>query len=239
MNEENPKVLYTVSGGPIVKRVNPVFADCTGAQDFYDQMDTAVKCVCNTEDDICSAMAAGRFVNTEPIKCIMELLTGEYSKCGASIPENKIQDAYKTFVNITGIKPIDINKFIDILEAEQVNNANINSIYMFLPILIFLIIGIWVLVGLELIGWVNALFATIFGIIVIYVFIYTYRAQMMDNIINRTTQLRDEATKYQTSHERGIAYMPVSLFAVACSLNGTSWPCEEKTPEEETVKNTE
>jgi hypothetical protein len=167
---------------------------------------------------------------TQPISCMLELLTGSYSECGSNIPNDKRQAAYNAFVEITGYKPVDWNHLFNDINEDQKTILVFNSFYIFVPILIIILIAIWMMVGFGWFNWVIGLYLTISAILILYMFSIIYRIHVQTYLDSKLSQRESDINDSQHNFENSVAYWPQGLFGVACAVTATGstgWICNE------------
>lgn len=207
---------------------------CTGT-DFtlYNQVQKSIDCVVASEGtnlQLGSLAYAINLPTTQPVSCMLDLVTGPYSKCGSSIPDDKKQAAYDAFSEITGYRPIDLNHIFDNLNEEQKTILAFNSFYIFVPLLIILLIAVWLMVGFGWFNWVIGIYLTISAILVIYIFSVAYRLHVQNFLDSRVNQVKSDADAAQNNFQNSIAYWPQGLFAAACAVMATGttgWRCND------------
>ena len=205
---------------------------CTG-EDFtlYSQVQRSIDCVIASEgsDLISGSLAYATNLPTKaPISCMLNLLNGPYSQCGATIPDDKRQLSYDVFTEITGYKPIDLNHVFNDLNEEQKTILIFNAFYIFMPMLIIILIAIWLMVGFGWFNWVIGIFLTVSAILIIYIFSVVYRIHVQNYLNSRADQRKRDADIAQNNFQNSIAYWPQGLFGVACAITATGttgWKC--------------
>lgn len=208
--------------------------------EFYNQMQSAVDCICGSDTltggSLCRATALGNLAVQEPFSCMIDLLTGEFSNCGAVIPPEKRQAALQAFTSVTGLRPVDLVKSFDVLNNNMKTMLSFNAFYIFMPILLLSIIVIWLMVGFGWITWVVGLFATALVIIVLYGFALLYRIHTENWLNSQSDVLQRDLQEAQINYQNSVAYFPQGLYAIACAITAatgtTGWTCNTPPTEE-------
>lgn len=213
---------------------------CHDADKLYDRMQQAIDCVCTTDNSgttgsLCQAVKAGNLINTVPFSSMVDLITGPYSECGAVIPEDKRQEAYNTFVSITGYKPFDstdLSQIVSLINDNRKSMANFTAVYIFLILFTLCAIVILLLVLFELTSWPVGLLLLVLVFFILFTLslVYSFSAQKM--IDNNSTQVTNTISNNSNNFQNTVAYWPQGLFGVASALTnsatggtGAVWPC--------------
>src|SRR5438046_1357320 len=99
-------ILPVNAGGPLFPLLQAT--GCTGSLEILDEVQNAINCNCTgATGSLCDLVNAAAIVNQVPFSCMIDLLTGEFSQCGAVIPEAQRQAAFNAFTDITGFKQVD------------------------------------------------------------------------------------------------------------------------------------
>lgn len=220
-------------GGPPITSIQPL--QVTGCNnELFAQVQETLQCVCGSEGvaggPLCAALLAGDVVTQQPFSCMIELINN-FSSCDAEIPQAKRQAAFKAFSDVTGYRPMDINRAFGTINSDLVNLTNYNAFYMFFPTLLLILIIIWLMVGFGWMNWVIGLFFTVLAIVILYGFSVLYRIHVQSYLRSQNNRLRSETQGAQSSFENSIAYWPQGLFAAACAVtcDGETgcWTCED------------
>ena len=222
-------------GGPPVQSLVPLLEGCTGANpELFNQVQAAVDCACielgSEHASLCRATRAGDIFASEPFDCLVKVIEDQ-AGCDHQFNDATTKQAYQTFIDITGIQPINMNQVFTNLQNETKAVINFNAFYVFIPILILILIGIWLIVAFGWINWALGLFITTFVFVFLYGFSILYRITAQNYLRGRGKSLQNMATEAQENFQNGIAYLPQALFSVACAdvaEGGTGyWTCNE------------
>lgn len=177
-----------------------------------------------------AAMSTGEMANTLPFSCLVDILTGPYSNCTVDIPRAKRQAAYEAFSDITGYQPMNLERAFSSIGSDFNALSNFNAFYMFIPTLILLLVGIWLMVIFKWFNWVVGLFLSSFVLVILYGASVAYRVHFQTYLENRNKTVLNEARLAQFRFENSIAYWPQGISAAACAVTCTTgttgcWTC--------------
>lgn len=222
-----------MSSDPIPEFQQLQATGCTaGDITLYNQVERAVECAIATEGPnvgpLGQSVALAAVANQPPISCMVNLVTGPLADCDSEIPSDRRQAAYNAFSQVTGYRPIDLNRAFQNITAQEKQLLNFTALYIFLPMFLLSLIAIWLMVGFGWINWVIGLFLSVVVFIIIYGFSIAYRLHAQNFIATNGGQLERDAEAAQMNFQNSIAYWPQGLFAVACAVTatgGTGWSC--------------
>jgi len=212
---------------------------CTaGNLELYNQVQNAIDCTIGSEgpnvSSLGQAVLLADIANQPPVSCMLNLLKGQYSDCGTTIPSNLRKAAFDAFTEVTGFKSFNNNQAFNIINSDQKAIVNCTAFYFFIPMLILLFIGVSLLVGFSWINWVAGLFLIVLIFIILYGATIAYRIKLLGYLNTNNNQLQQDVTNTQNNFENSVAYWPQGLFAVACAITATggtgSWSCNEVNP---------
>lgn len=176
-----------------------------------------------------AAMSTGEMANTLPFSCLIDILTGPYSNCNVDIPRAKRQAAYEAFSDVTGYQPMNLERAFSSIGSDFNALSNFNAFYMFIPTLILLFVGIWLMVIFKWFNWVVGLFLSSFVLVILYGASVAYRVHFQTYLENRNKTVLNEARLAQFRFENSIAYWPQGIAAAACAVTCTGgtgcWTC--------------
>lgn len=209
---------------------------CTGdQQELFNDVQAAIDCMCTGTTgqtaSLCQSAALAALANEPPFSCMIDLLTGQYSDCGTTIPDEQRQAALAAFEKVTGWQPADLVAAFNTITSNQRSVLSYNAFYFCIPVLIILLVGVWMAFGYGVYNWIIALFLTVFVVVVMYGAAVFYRLQTQNFLANQSKTVIDNLQQAQDSLENSVAYWPQGLFAVACAVTAstgtTGWQCNE------------
>lgn len=161
-----------------------------------------------------------------PLSCVQNLITNNMY-CGQQFTEQQKIDAYQKYVAVTGYTPIDWNVVFQALNEAQNINTSFNTWYTYLPIGLIFLVMVWLAAGFKMITWAVGVYLTVLIVVVLYTFSIIYRLHVQNNMGQRFSSLEQQAEKKQLEYENSVAKIPQALLAVACSLTGGNWECND------------
>ena len=212
------------AGGPLFPLLQAT--GCTGSLEILNEVQNAINCNCTgSTGSLCDLVNAAAIINQVPLSCMTNLLTGEFSQCGAIISDAQRQAAFNAFTDITGFKPVDLNQAFSIITEDEKKVLAFTAFYIFFPLGLIILIGIWILAIVGTFTWPLALFLSIFLFIILYLLSIAYRNQAEHSLNSRNTQLRTIVSESQTNFQNSVALFPQALYAIACAITGNGWRC--------------
>jgi hypothetical protein len=230
-----------IVGGPSISDIQPLqVTGCTaGSLTLYNQVQSSIDCTITSQgptnvSSLGQAALLAETANQPPISCMLNLINGQYSNCGTTIPSNLRKAAFNAWTEVTGYKPFNLTNTLNTINQEQKTIVSFNAFYIFIPILILIIIVIWLAAGFGWFNWVVGIFLTVLAFIILYSASIAYRIHLQGWLNNNNQQLQQDATNSQNNFENSIAYWPQGLFAVSCAVTSTggtgNWTCNETNP---------
>lgn len=206
---------------------------CTaGDATLYAEVDHTVDCTIASHGpgagSLAKTVALGELASQQPISCMIDLITGPDSDCGAIITREQRQAAFDAFTHVTGLTLPDPNVTFDMISNTQDQLLNINAFYIFFPTFLLSLLAIWLMVGVGWVIWPVGLFLSVLIFIILYGFSVLYRIQAQNFLLTQEQGLHDTALTNQANFQNSVALWPQGLFAVACavtSTGGTAWTC--------------
>lgn len=224
-----------IIGGPPIPGT-PMVGCTAGNFVLYNNVQNSIDCVIGSEGPAISSLAKATLMadmfETPPFSCFLSLLSGQYSECGTVIPPALRKAAYDAFVSITGYTSPDVSDFLRNLNEQQLTIAAYNAFYIFVPILILTIIGIWLMVGFNWFDWPIGVFLTVIAVVILYGSSILYRLSLKAFIESKNRELTEGATGFNTSFADSLAYWPQGFAAAACAVTreggtGGTWVCND------------
>lgn len=152
-------------------------------------------------------------------ECIVDLVTNpEYN----DLPKYKLKEAFNTFSDVTGYKPINNKAIIDEMISQQKLMTKFNSYYPYLAIFIVNAVIIVMLTIFRIIDPILMSFLLMISFVILYSFSIVFRMHVTDSISNRINNPDDiYYTIYNSSNfEDTVAYWPKGFVKMACSITG-------------------
>ena len=182
---------------------------------------------------LCAAVEAAQLVEEEPFSCMVELVD-KYMNCNQDIPQDKIDLAAEAFIETTGLQTTNLDRVTGEINAINQDIVHLNAFYTFVPVLIFVIILIWVMVGFGIMNWALGLFFTVLAVVVLWSFNIAYRIHARNLLQQSAANLNNLAIEADNNFKDSLAYWPQGMFAVACAVTceeGTEcWTCNGTSP---------
>jgi len=214
-------------GGPPMNNTNQHYQN---DQDLFNRVQNSINNVCGSEGpnagSLCRASTAGDVIFSQPFSCMIDLIQN-YSSCFEDIPQDKVEESYNVFKDITGWNQPNLANIFNSVDENFENLVNFNSFYMFAPVLFLFFIIIWLNVGFGRTTWELGLFFTVLVVVILYGFSIAYRVHFDTYLRNRSRIIQQELNQSSTSFQNSIAYWPQALFATACTITCDSncWKC--------------
>lgn len=206
---------------------------CTaGNYELYSAVERSIKCAIGSEGSnvgpLGKSLVLAEAVSKPPISCMIDIATG--SDCNTEISPDRRRAAYRAFTDVTGFQPANLGNLFAQVTNEQRNVLNMTAFYIFFPMFILILIGVWLMAGFDWIAWPVALFISVLAFILLYGFSMLYRMQVYNNLVSQDQIWKADAQAVQNNLANSVAYWPQGLFAVACAVTatgGTGWTCNE------------
>lgn len=225
-------------GGPPVQSYFALQDSCTGSnQVLINDLQSALDCACegggNDKTSLCQAVWAGTTWSQIPFKSLIDVINNN-STCKSQLTPATKNAAYKAFTSVTGYEPLNMDNVFDTIQAQTFAMVKFAAFYIFIPIMLLILVGLWLMVGVGWIGWGPALYLSLLSFIVLYGFSILFRVHAQLYLNEQLKSLKNLSGTYNSNFQSTIAYLPQGLFAVASSVasNGhaNAWTCNNNPP---------
>jgi hypothetical protein len=171
--------------------------------------------------------------STIPFSCLNTVIQ-TYSDCGKPLSPEQVEAAFQAFSKVTGYQPLNIDQTVSSLNHQNHDIVNFTGFYIFIPIMLVLIIGIWLAVIAYWMTWPPALFLTCLVFVILYGFNMLYRTVALNSVDEDDEELKNRLLEAQNNFNHSIAYWPQALYAVSCAISGNgspgTWICNVPEP---------
>lgn len=225
MNVQQPSNGITGPNTPIVLQVT----GCTaGDAELYNAVERSIECSIASQGPnvgpLGQSLLLAEAASQPPLSCMLNLAR---SPCD-EIPEDRRRAAYNAFTSVTRLQPVQLDTFFSQVTEEQRQVLNFNAFYIYFPLFVVIIIGLWLMVGFNWISWPVGLFLSVLMFIILYAFSILYRIQVYNVLSNQDSIWQTNATNIQSNLANSVAYLPQGLFAASCAVTGDdSWSCNQ------------
>lgn len=163
----------------------------------------------------------------EPIECFLKF-TDEAMCCERPLDPAKVKRATDVFKEVSGISNIDVKPFQEDVTRLVEDLAILNTIYLVLPWVIVLFIGIWLMVIFSWLHWSLALYLSVFLFVIAFAFIIAYRFSVQKTLSSQANRIKTNFDNVSNQLNEIIVKAPQAVLAMTCAYThdcSASDPC--------------
>lgn len=157
-------------------------------------------------------------LSRKPYTCLINLIE-KYPSFTNKIPDDIAKEAFDSYKNTTGVdRATVIKNLLSAFNNDTSKLTIVNTIFIFIPLALMLLIVIWVLFASNALSLGVSLFLSVFILLIIYTFCVVYRLIIYNNLTT-SIDFSNYVDQLNESERNNVLYFAQGLLTAACKIS--------------------